>query len=125
MLTKQEIFNIVAKHLIQQHCQSKNEKGVCVYRGKDGMKCAVGVLILDEHYYPSLENVIPFFYTPYSGPETFKLNRALSKSGVPEDAGVYKLLRDLQKLHDCNKPGLWEDLLRERAEIEGLEWPIS
>jgi len=49
--TAQEIFDTVAEHLLKQGKQSKapGDKG-CRYRGPDGTKCAVGVLIPDADY---------------------------------------------------------------------------
>lgn len=54
-MTKQEIFDIVAKHLLTQNCKALGLDGRCSYRGDAGTKCAVGILISDEEYYPEME----------------------------------------------------------------------
>jgi hypothetical protein len=56
-MTNQEIFDTVALHLIKQGKQSIDAaKGMCLYRGPNGLKCAVGCLIPDEVYDPSMED---------------------------------------------------------------------
>lgn len=40
-MNKQQVFDIVSKHLLTQNCQSENNFGVCKYRFKD-LKCAAG-----------------------------------------------------------------------------------
>lgn len=62
MLTNLEVIDLVTKHLL---CQNKRSatildgKSMCLYRGPDGTKCAVGVLIPDEEYSVYFENKIP------------------------------------------------------------------
>lgn len=56
-MTPQEAFKTVAKHVLAQGRPSKNEEGMCVYRGPDGLKCAVGALIPDEAYDPRMEDI--------------------------------------------------------------------
>lgn len=48
----QEIFDTVAKHLFKQGQRATDPDGgvMCSYRGANGTKCAVGVLIPDELY---------------------------------------------------------------------------
>jgi len=43
-------------HVIQQGVPSVSQYGKCFYRGKDGLKCAVGALISDENYNIDLEH---------------------------------------------------------------------
>ncbi len=52
--TKQQTFNKVVRHLRRQGVRSSDE-GVCLYRGPDDTKCAVGCLIPDELYSPRME----------------------------------------------------------------------
>jgi hypothetical protein len=53
----QEIFDKVVEHLAKQgrHSLSRN-KLHCLYRGPDGLMCAVGCLIPDEMYDPTIES---------------------------------------------------------------------
>lgn len=55
-MNTQAIFNKVATHLLTQNCLSA-DGGLCMYRGPDGLKCAVGCLIDDDHYDRTLEGV--------------------------------------------------------------------
>ncbi len=56
-MTKQKIFDKVWNwFVVEGHGPSVMDNGPrCRYRGKDGAKCAVGVLIPDESYTPSME----------------------------------------------------------------------
>jgi hypothetical protein len=54
-MTKQEIFDKVATHLLAQGKPSFTRFGGCQYRGPNGAKCAAGVLIPDDLYDPGYE----------------------------------------------------------------------
>jgi hypothetical protein len=59
LYTDQEIFLKVANHLLSMKYQSKQDGGGgCAYRGKDGARCAAGVLIPDKYYHAELEGRI-------------------------------------------------------------------
>ena len=54
--TAQEVFDYVIGHLVRQGGRSVSASGTdCRYRGSDGSKCAVGVLIPDEVYNDVME----------------------------------------------------------------------
>jgi len=53
-VNKQEIFDAVAVHLFKQGERAMNN-GTCVYRSKDGLKCAVGALIPDGLYSSAMD----------------------------------------------------------------------
>ena len=53
-MKKQEVFNKVAAHLLAQGKPALKGED-CVYRSKDGLKCAIGCLIPDENYTPEME----------------------------------------------------------------------
>jgi hypothetical protein len=64
-MTKQEMFDTVARHLLTQNERSEEIRKstvdgtlipFCSYRGMGGLKCAIGVLIPDEIYRPEMEN---------------------------------------------------------------------
>lgn len=58
-MNKQEIFDTVARHIFKQGVPGgePNPEGLffCQYRGVGGTSCAVGCLIPDEVYVPSME----------------------------------------------------------------------
>jgi hypothetical protein len=113
--TNQEIFDIVAKHLLTQNEKSirKNSntrtQGVCAYRGDNGCKCAAGVLIPDEHYLKDME-----------GHSWFRL---ISKDLVPSE--FQHLIRALQSLHDNCDVSDWKKELKDLATSHNLEWKFS
>ncbi len=60
-MTEQETFNKVVRHLRKQKVKSLRNGGFgCAYRGDNGTKCAVGCLIPDELYHPSMEGKVAF-----------------------------------------------------------------
>lgn len=55
--TAQEVFDQVAVHLLTQKAKSvhPDKPSFCMYRGKDGLKCAAGALIADHEYQPDMD----------------------------------------------------------------------
>lgn len=53
--TSQELFDYVTSFLLKQGEQSRGPGGACAYRGRDGLMCAVGCVVPDEFYSPSME----------------------------------------------------------------------
>jgi len=56
----QLIYDTVTNHLLTQKSRSilgsgYGDTNICAYRGKDNLKCAVGILIPDEIYTPQME----------------------------------------------------------------------
>jgi len=107
MRTEQELFDTVATHLIKQGKRSIS-KYECLYRGPDGMKCAIGCLIPDSDYRPYFEGndlgqLLEYGKLPKNLAEEFTEN---------ED-----MLADLQALHDNDEPNMWKERLAEIAEL--------
>ena len=48
-MNKHEVFSRVYDHLMTQRAKSISS-GVCQYRKKNGMSCAIGSLIDNKHY---------------------------------------------------------------------------
>lgn len=103
MKTLQETFDKMVDHLRKQNSKSfLNEHvdgDVCAYRGQDGKMCAVGCLIEDEFYDPSLEE------NTVSNP---KVRNALHKSGYEINEKFLKLMDSMQKCHDEKEVNDWE-----------------
>lgn len=93
-MNRQEIFDKVAKHLLTQNARSEDGES-CLYRSEDGLMCAVGCLIKDEHYSVALEN---------QSVSHESVNHALNLSGVETDSVTTEMLEDLQTLHDGIHP---------------------
>lgn len=59
-MTQQETFEKVVNHLLTQGVLATEDgtnKTRCMYRGHNGTKCAIGCLITDEEYKPSMEGL--------------------------------------------------------------------
>lgn len=101
-MTMQSIFDRVAAHLLNQNRRSVDPvDGLCLYRGGDGRKCAIGCLIPDDLYSPEMEN--QNLYGP--------LIRA-ALGDFLRDSEHEKLLSMLQLAHDSYHPSQWPDELR-------------
>ena len=85
MLGKQEAIDKVWDwFIVQGKPYGTDTAGLCVFRGEDGRRCAVGVQISDEEYHPHMDCI------------------AVSKLAEELDWGddVVPLLRDLMITHD-------------------------
>lgn len=107
--TRQEIFDIVVKHLLTQNRKSQEEEFGCLYRGPDGLKCAVGALIPDDKYSDGLEGA------------TAHAERVCEAAGYhPMDTDF---VNELQVVHDTREPSEWKKLLKLKGESYNLTWP--
>ena len=103
-MTNQEVFDKVATHLLTQNRKSINEEetgNACKYRGPNGLKCAAGILIPDDIYNSSMENVI--------------IGAVLRKT--PKLAPLMpftNLLNNLQEIHE------WEEVQNWKTELQKL-----
>lgn len=109
-MTKQEIFDKVAIHLLTQKTQSI-EFGSCLYRGPGGLKCAAGCLIPDSIYNPKMEGqpaLTLFSNTP----------------GLDEFVEQARFIDNLQLIHDHEYPENWKDTLERMASWANLSSDI-
>ena len=142
-MTKQEVFDKVATHLLTQNKRSLEDTS-CVYRAKDGSMCAAGCLIPDEEYTPALEGwQITACYESFDenvyGFE--KWNAALNLALVdyrglvpprPEfvklfsgwERSVVNFLRELQEIHDDMPVADWCAHLRTAANRHELNTDV-
>lgn len=92
----QQVFNYVARHLLEQSERSVQERtGECKYKTASGLKCAAGCLISSEEYSEDFERI----YWPH----------------IASAKGSYahkQLITALQKLHDCWPVYLWLEKLK-------------
>ena len=115
--TRQELFTKVATHLLTQNAKSlmpgtSADDGVCAYRGEKGLMCAVGCLIPDSLYQPTLEK---------KAVTALCIKDVLAEAGV--DHGDNRLLYNLQYIHDCSRVNLWRERLNHLAKEDGLTMP--
>lgn len=97
---KNEVFDFVLKNIIKQGGPSLDIfTWECMYRGSNGRKCAVGILIPDEDFDPNFEGLKPWIdmthiETPIPENRLILINYLKSKNYD------LKFLRDLQLIHD-------------------------
>lgn len=106
---KQHIFDTVVEHLVKQKKRSMRTRGsipnwtssfdfgyatdeLCAYRGANGEKCAVGALIKDEFYTPSMEMNTITHPGVAKGVEASGFNLS--------DYSTRAMLHQLQRVHD-------------------------
>jgi hypothetical protein len=103
--TSQEIFDIVVSHLRKQGLKSGNSL-VCLYRGPNEMKCAIGCLIPNSSYFKSMEGKL--------------IDELISIDSFLWMKDHLRLLNRLQKIHDYYDVDQWEDQLQLAANRFGL-----
>ena len=110
MKTLQDVFNTVATHLLKQKQRSGGAQA-CLYR--DGpLKCAVGVLIADEHYHSDLEE---------KSANAYPVVQAVERSGWPCTPEAENLYLSLQAVHDDFDPDKWSETLANVAKSYNLD----
>lgn len=111
-MTAQVLFDTVADHLIAQGRKSMrvNDGGrrLCAYRGDDGCKCAIGVLIPDADYTEAMEG--SSIYDP----------RVAAVVRIPNS--LLLLANRLQGIHDHDAVEAWPRSLEGTAQHFELVW---
>lgn len=95
--TEQEIYDICKQHLLTQN-KLCAVAGLCRYR-YNGLKCAAGVLIPEEHYDSSFEDMT--------------WESLVRERDFPGEHS--QLILSLQKVHDTYLPEEWEEELKRVA----------
>lgn len=110
-MTNQTAFNRVVRHLRKQGEKSIaniNHVDKCRYRGPRGLKCAIGCLIPDKEYRPSLEGLVA--------------SAIVNRCPTIKNLDV-KLLDGLQFIHDNIPICSWESELEIIAKVYKLKFP--
>lgn len=107
-MNNQEAFNKMVQHLRAQKVKSLASDGTCLYRGPNGLKCAVGALIPDTEYSEEFETV----------PASTVSETLQCLSGID-----YWLLDTMQEVHDLAAIQDWEDRFKDIAEEFNLDLP--
>lgn len=112
MKTQQEVFDIVANHLLTQNARANISSGPCLYRAPNGCKCAFGILIPDSIYHPSME-----FRSAISVIREYA--EAFHSIGINDiDHGL--LCNSLQHIHDSVPVSAWKEELKACANFYSL-----
>lgn len=112
---KQKLFDIASKHLIKQGKRSAAGNN-CLYRGPDGLKCAVGALISDECYNRDLESE--------PAGSSAVVNAVSETQGFSLDEDAIRIVNRLQIVHDSGLVSHWADKIKFCAEKHNLECNI-
>ena len=104
--TRQEIFDIVARHLLTQGERSTAPKLGCAYRDGSGRKCAIGALIPDDLYSRDLEG--------------FRADSPCILKAANIDASDGLFAVGLQDVHDKYLPHEWREKLEGWASTYNL-----
>ena len=125
-MKRQDIFNKVYKHLLKQNEKAIDVGGNCQYRTGEGLQCAVGCLIDEDHY----DDV-------YEGSGVYALSREelgndakalrqslkLSNKGIRLGKETIDMLSKLQDIHDRQDPEDWLSMLAVLATKYNLKVP--
>lgn len=116
-LTAQQIFTRVAKHLLTQGKQCRNAAG-CLYQSR-GKMCAIGRLIPKGIRVRGFNNC-----SLQDIPDEVLASMRLPVGDINCGTGVvYRLLHDLQVLHDTVEPADWRRDLKALAGHFSLTMP--
>ncbi len=112
------MFNKIVKHLLKQNkkCEltNKNDYKMCVYRGENGMKCAIGCILPDK------------LYRPRHDKESYDIYRLMNNLEIRKYFGGkdnIEFLVELQGIHDSYNPKNWKFKLKIFAKKYDLKFP--
>jgi hypothetical protein len=111
-LSKQEIFDRVAVHLLTQNERSADEI-FCKYRGPEGRMCAVGCLIPDEVYDIKMEGLATRSLIDH--------HPVIKDLFEPDALGM---LGGLQNIHDHKNIREWKQALIDLATANLLDYKV-
>ncbi len=108
-MTNQEAFETMVRHLRRQGKRSVRIGAyTCLYRGPNGLRCAVGCLIPDDQYKRSLEGKAA--------------SCIANKVPALSDIGP-GLLSEMQSVHDDLDVSQWEEGFKDVAQVFSLTLP--
>lgn len=112
-MTRQEMFEKASRHLFQQGKRAVTGLNRCVYRGPNGLMCAVGCLIPDEMYNLTMEEL--------GSIDILLSNRVVENLTLPKGINHVNesFLGALQNAHDVYEEEWTTEGLRERLKEVG------
>lgn len=101
-MNNQQAFNQMVEHLRKQKKRSYEESiSTCLYRGPNGLKCAIGALIPDELYREEMEGMAVtrlLINEQNKYPKLYELFEQVDS----------QFLSEMQDIHDFNPIEQWE-----------------
>lgn len=117
-MNRQEIYNKIKTHLLKQGRRSQlvvnGFPSRCLYRGPEGLSCALGPFIPDEMYETEFESYAPTCPTNKAYrqmPLVKRLSNAISSTTGAKTERDFDFLGELQGIHDGVEPKKWADRL--------------
>ena len=106
------IYTIASEHLLKQRARSAvlvrdRSTEDCLYRGDEGLKCAVGALIKDEFYEDIFEGK--------AADDPYVIDAVEKSLGIEIDIQDIGFMLDLQTIHDGCPVSRWEEDLQRVA----------
>lgn len=105
--SNQQVFDIVAKHLLTQNDKSISPQGVCQYRHDKGLMCAAGVLLPDHIVNPYWNSFSILTVGPRAAFDSLNLD--------------IDFVRDLQIIHDFHGVREWHSSLMRFAQNNDID----
>lgn len=115
----QKLFDKAVTHLLTQMEQSMDGDGRCLYRGPNGLKCAIGALIDDAWY--DAERLEDLSLRSRCVQATIAQSQGFDLSTLEEEDWL--ILWAVQNTHDTYLPDEWKDKLTALAEEHNLTMP--
>lgn len=117
----QKLFDKAVIHLLTQMEQSIAGDGSCLYRGPNGLKCAIGALIDDARY--DAERLEDLSIRSQYVQVAVAKSQGFNLVDCDWDWEGWKILRAVQNIHDTHLPDEWKDKLTALAEQYNLTMP--
>lgn len=114
-VTLRQVFDFVKNHLLTQNKISAYSMGSCLYRGPYGSACAVGCLIPDNKYTPTLEG---HNLTSLLGLKGKCFSDLFDFTVMDYQKDLKSMLDKLQGIHDNAEVFRW----KQELEIMQAEW---
>lgn len=117
----QKLFDKAVTHLLTQMEQSMDGDGSCAYRGTNDLKCAIGALI-DDAWYDAVALETLSIRSQYVQVAVAK-SQGFNLVDCDWDWEGWRILREVQNIHDTYLPNEWRYELTALAEEHNLTMP--
>lgn len=101
-MNRQKLFSRMVRHLRKQGCHSFGATGTCAYRGEDGRRCAIGILIPNTLYDKRIESrtVRSLLAGSWTGSWRENYKKLAKHLGIANQSDIEFLVNAQSGLHD-------------------------